>query len=217
MTLRVLAGYADGSLNFDTYRALVRYVPIGSLEMVNVTGNVSNYWHEFRKRWTGKYDLMTVEQDNVITAETIPSFNSCPEPWCTYEYVGPPHMGENRMLVNALGCTRFSQRLQKELPIDEISDKEYFSWYLIDYRLAVVLGRKGYEPHVHGEVEHLHNYDENPAQAKKNRQLQEESFNKTRKNPSAVLGHVGLDIGDGIDPDAKTGKQEQEDAILRRN
>ena len=208
MALRVLAGYADGGLAPETYRALVKNVPIGSLELVNVSGGISNYWHEFRKRWVGKYDLMTVEQDNVITPEIIPSFNMCDELWCTYSYIGPPHMTD-RTLTKSLGCTRFSTRLQREVPIQEISDKDYFSWYLIDYRLAVVLGEKGYEPHVHGEVEHLHPYVNETRLIDQEKRLFKESQEVTKRNPSAVLAHVGLDLEDGIAPEKDSGSSPQ--------
>src|SRR5580704_14940007 len=115
--LRVLACYTSHGLRQETYRSLVRNVPIGSLEMVNVSGDLGTYWREFRKRWNGNHDLMTVEQDNVITPDVIPSFNMCPEPWCVFEYEGPPNMlnrgAEDCWLKTSLGCTRFSQQLQQ--------------------------------------------------------------------------------------------------------
>jgi hypothetical protein len=117
------------------------------------------------------------------------------------------------MIRTGLGCTRFSQSLQKQVPVQEISDKDYFSWYLIDYRISVTLSDKGYEPHVHGEVEHLHySYAENPAQISKETQLKEVSLELTRKNPSAVLAHVGMDIKDGIDRPTRN-----QDAFSRQN
>lgn len=163
MSMRVLACYNGDSLRPETYRALVKYVPLGTLELVNVAGNVSNYWRQFRARWIGEFDLMTVEQDNVITAEMIPSFAMCDEPWCVYAYEGPPHMDE--LMDTALGCTRFTAALQQAVPVKEISESDYFSWQFIDYRLSVVLQQKGYKPHVHGEVKHLHDYNTEPIQA----------------------------------------------------
>jgi hypothetical protein len=156
--LKVLACYVSKSLKRETYRALVDYVPIGSLEMVEVSHDVSAYWHEIRKRWNGEDDLLIVEQDNVITAETIPSFNMCDKPWCTYWYPGPPGMVDNK-LTKSLGCTRFSAELQKAVPYPAITDKEYFIWHMIDARVADALELRGYAPHVHGEVKHLHTYD----------------------------------------------------------
>ncbi len=199
--LRVLACYAGSGLLPETYRSLTRYVPIGCLELVNVSGDLSTYWLEFRKRWVGKWDLMTVEQDNVLDGEMIPSFNACPEPWCVYEYEGPENMvsrgAADRMLKTSLGMTRFSRQLQLEVPVTEISNKDYFSWYLIDYRIAVVLGKKGYSPHIHGTVEHLHDYPEDKNRLAKEDDLYKAAIEKTKKDPSAVLGHPGMEIEDG--------------------
>jgi hypothetical protein len=86
------------------------------------------------------------------------------------------------------------------VPIEEVSDKDYFSWYLIDWKLAVVLDEKGYKPHVHGEVEHLHSYSTAAHLIEKEKQIFKESQDNTRRNPSAVLAHLGLDIEDGMDP-----------------
>ena len=160
--LRVLNCYVGQCLRPETYRALVNNVPIGSLEMINVAGNVSRYWSEFRKRWVGKYDLMTVEQDNVITPDMIPSFNMCDQPWCVYAYDGPFHM-DDRTIKTGLGCTRFSAGLQREIPVEMIHDKDYFTWNLLDYRIAIVLTDHGYEPHVHGRVQHLHGYSDDDS------------------------------------------------------
>lgn len=204
--LRVLACYAGTSMRQETYRALTRYVPIGCLELVNVSEDISTYWLEFRKRWNGKHDLMTVEQDNVITGEMIPSFSMCDKPWCVYEYEGPPNMvnrgAQDNILRTGLGCTRFSQSLQQEIPVTEISAKDYFSWYLIDYRIATVLGKRGYAPHIHGRVEHLHDYTTDRARIIKEDELFQEAVNKTKKDPKAVLGHPGMEIEDGLGEDS---------------
>jgi hypothetical protein len=225
--LRVFAGFTDTGMCPETYRALVKYVPIGSLELVNVTGDLSAYWQEFRKRWNSKHDLMTVEQDNVITGEVIPSFNACPHPWCVYEYEGPPNMiargASDCKLRTSLGCTRFSQKLIADVPIEDISARDYFAWYLIDYRVACVLGKKGYKPHVHGEVAHLHNYTTDRGKILKEDEIYKESVNKTKKDPTAVLGHAGMEIEDGNptwdgvvtydkDSDAETGIAKKEPA-----
>jgi hypothetical protein len=175
--MRVLGCYAGNQLRPETYRALVKYVPVGCLEMVNVEGNVSNYWHEFRRRWRGEYELMTVEQDNVITSEVYSSFQMCDEPWCVYEYLGPPHMSD-RWLATSLGCSRFSRALQKAVPIEKISESDYFTWHLIDFRLGIVLRDEGYLPHVHGKVAHLHAYETDPQAIAKDAALHKLALEK---------------------------------------
>jgi len=153
--MRVLACYNGDSLRSETYDALVKHIPVGALELVNVSGDACNYWHELRNRWTGEYDLVTVEQDNVITAETIPSFAACAEPWCCYEY----ELEDQRMCRIGLGCTRFSAELQRTVPVSEISGSAWFTWHILDYRVFTTVQRFGFEPHVHGQVEHLHDYN----------------------------------------------------------
>lgn len=211
--MRVLACYVDQNLKPDAYRALIKYVPIGSLEMVNVAGNISNYWHQFRARWRGEYDLVTVEQDNVINGEVLPSFQTCDQPWCVYEYVGPPYM-EDRQLKHSLGCTRFTQQLQKEIPWQRFSERDYFSWHLIDYRIGHVLGHAGYKVHVHGEVVHLHDYSTDPNQIAKQKVIQKESIRKGLENRAQAFAASGLpdDLddepesnGEAPEPKAKEG------------
>jgi hypothetical protein len=147
--------------------ALTRYVAPGDLELVEVGWDVSAYWNELRRRWNGEDDLLVVEQDNVIDAETIPSFNACDCKWGCFDYLGPPGMdfdgtGNGRVLRKSLGCTRFSAGLQQEIPASMISDKEYFVWHLLDCRVARLLELHGHRPHVHGRVKHMHNYDYDP-------------------------------------------------------
>jgi len=170
--MRILAPYVRGKMARETYRSLMEYSPIGYLEMVETGHDPSAYWHELRRRWNGEDDLMIVEQDNVITAEVIPSFNMCDEPWCCYEYIGPPGMdidgtGEMRILRKSLGCTRFSAQLQEDVPAVTISENDYFIWHLLDMRIASMLEIRGYSPHVHGAIKHVHKYDTDPAKVAK--------------------------------------------------
>src|SRR5882762_7060357 len=119
--MRILAPFVRGKMAAEAYRALIQNAPIGQMELIETGYDQSAYWWELRRRWNGEDDLMIVEQDNVIGPEVIPSFNMCPEPWCCYEYLGPPGMdfdgtGEGRILRKSLGCTRFSMQLQIDVP-----------------------------------------------------------------------------------------------------
>lgn len=197
--MRVLAPFIRGSQPREAYRALVEYVPIGSLEMVETGYDTSAYWWELRRRWNGEDDLMIVEQDNVITAEVIPSFNACDKPWCVYEYLGPPGMdvdgtGEGRILRKSLGCTRFSAELQDKVTAAMISDKDYFVWHLLDMRIARLLEMHGYESHVHGAIKHCHRYTTDPEKIFKDRAMrlagmqQERSMNGTLQKDQDKAG-----------------------------
>ncbi len=158
--MRVLACYADG-LRQEAYRAMVNNIPVGSLEMVNVSGDPTAYWREFRARWRGEYDLMTVEQDNVITADCFSSFAACDQPWCSYAYQA---QGPGDGTVNSMGCARFARELQRAVPFSQgdVDDQRMsaadYHWQWMDAVMAGCFRDKGFEPHVHGEVEHLHDY-----------------------------------------------------------
>jgi hypothetical protein len=92
-------------------RALQAYAP--GFELVDVSGDDYAYWGQIRARWTGEKDLVLVEQDVEITADVLPGFIGCPSPWCTFRYrywrTWPPS-------ADACGCTRYSARLQREIP-----------------------------------------------------------------------------------------------------
>lgn len=185
--MRVLAPFVRGKMSGETYRALVKYVPIGSLELIETGYNVSAYWWELRRRWTGEDDLMIVEQDNVITSEVIPSFSECDEPWCSYSYLGPPGMdvdgsGEGRILRKSLGCTRFGAQLMKDVPAETISGNDYFAWHLLDMRVSSMLEIRGYSPHVHGTIKHAHIYETDPVKVEKDRVMRSAAM-----SPNAVL------------------------------
>jgi hypothetical protein len=174
--VRVLAPFIRGQMARETYNALTKYIPLGSLEMVETGYDVSAYWWELRRRWNDEDDLLIVEQDNVINAEVFPSFQECDQDWCAFEYLGPPGMdldgtGEGRILRKSLGCTRFSAQLMHDVPSETISDKEYFVWHLLDMRIAKMLEMRGYEPHIHGEVKHCHRYDTDPQKIFKDRMM----------------------------------------------
>jgi hypothetical protein len=173
--VRILNCYTNGkqSLKPQTYRALTKYCPIGQLEMINVGGHDHNYWREVSTRWKGEEDLVIIEQDNVLTAEVLPSFAGCEEPWCCYQYVADgPMLDGNVFTCHSIGCSRFSAALQRAIPIEVISDVP-LKWDVIDQVLGRILRGNGFHPHVHGEVEHLHNYTISSADRAKVRQLVE--------------------------------------------
>lgn len=149
--------YAYGCLRSETARALDRYAP--DAERVDVSGDQANYWHEIRDRWNGTEDLVVIEQDNEITAETIPSFEACDQDWCTFAYDGI--YGQ---LDHSLGCTKFSARLQRRFPHETIAG-DGLVWHLIDLRIGKLFhDLHKLECHVHGTVKHHHDYLTDPLQ-----------------------------------------------------
>lgn len=167
--MRTLACYAEG-LRRQTYLALVQYIPVGSLELVNVSAGVFDYWYEIKSRWRGEFDLMIVEQDNVIQYDTYGSFLHCSHPWCSFQYIVASAFQKD-FLCDSMGCAKFSAQLQRDVPIDVISEVE-LPWHYIDLVIGDKLRELRYTPHTHGTVEHLHDYgDPDPAALAKAQQL----------------------------------------------
>jgi hypothetical protein len=133
------------------------------------------YWQAIADRWTGAESLVIIEQDNEITADVLPSFAACPEPWCCYAYRTPAYdispddewrnllrrypaterPVDNAVVTTSLGCTKFSAELQCRVAHRAIST-EPLPWDVIDTTIALRLIEAGYRPHVHGEILHHH-------------------------------------------------------------
>ena len=45
------------------------------------------YWELFKSLWKSGEDFIIVEHDVVVNADTIESFDACPEAWCTAPYL----------------------------------------------------------------------------------------------------------------------------------
>lgn len=121
------------------------------------------YWREIRSRWTGGRDLILIEQDIQVREDTISSLAGCPEPWCVFAY--PIFRSQDR-LIYGLGCTKISAAAQRLATADLIAEgfwacaacKGEGCWWHLDGRVTEVLRGRGYAPHVHGDIPHLHEY-----------------------------------------------------------
>jgi hypothetical protein len=146
--VRILCCYAN--LRPETAATIAEFAP--GTELVDVAEDKYGYWRNVCERWTGSDDLLIVEQDMELIAEVVPSFEDCPEQWCLFEYQGNPFMGT---LSRHLGCTRFRKELQQAVPL---SLADNLRWDVLDGTIAGKLNEAGYSPHVHGEINHLHDY-----------------------------------------------------------
>lgn len=158
---RVLCCYVT-AVQADCAAALAAFAP--GAEYACVAGDDRAYGREIAARWGGTQDLVIIEPDNEITAEVLPSFDACPEPWCTYAYecFPPP---ETRLFAACLGCTRFSARFQREFSFAERVLAEpctcgeiHDTWRDLDWVTAHRAQLAGFAPHVHGEIRHFHPY-----------------------------------------------------------
>lgn len=142
--------------------ALERYAP--QAEIRDVTGDNYAYWREISSRWTGERDLIIVEQDIEIGPDTIGVLEDCGEDWCCYAY--PIFRTKVRLRVG-LGCTKISAAAQRRVTAVMVAEgfttcaqcRGKGCWWHLDGRVAHLLKRAGYFPHVHGDVIHHHDYD----------------------------------------------------------
>jgi hypothetical protein len=111
------------------------------------------YWSLLASAWREPGDLVIVEHDVGISAEVIPGFAACPEPFCGNPY----RIG--RQLLTALGCARFSADLKAAEPdlldvVGEIGGDGYPArdWRRLDMRIAKVLRGRGYRQHWHEPI-----------------------------------------------------------------
>lgn len=133
----------------------------GHLKVRIAPGDDAAYWRLLTRWWnaTGG-DLVVIEQDIGITADVLPGFAACREPWC-----GHPYHVAGRVLV-CLGCTRFTAELQAAEPdllqaVGEIGGDGLPArdWRRLDVRLADELHRRGYQVHEHApQLAHYHRY-----------------------------------------------------------
>jgi hypothetical protein len=63
--------------------------------------------------------------------------------------------GQTGIIINGLGCTKFSAELQLAVPHDTIAGAGQ-SWDNVDEMISKRLNQAGYGPHLHGMVRHLH-------------------------------------------------------------
>jgi len=159
MTARVLCCPADP--HPDAMAALAKYAP--QAETPDVADDKFAYWREIRTRWTGERDLIIIEQDIEIDADTVKSLEECDQDWCCFAY---PIFRRQVRLRAGLGCTKFSTAAQKLVTSREISEgfelcgecKGAGCWWHLDGRISQMLKHRGLSPHVHGDVKHHHDY-----------------------------------------------------------
>lgn len=90
-------------------------------ELVDTSGSDDAYWLELGKRWDGSSDLLVIEHDIEIHSSVVPQLMLCESDWCLFGYeYGPSWPGEH-LIDGALGCTRFSARLQCQFPLPFIA------------------------------------------------------------------------------------------------
>lgn len=84
-------------------------------ELVWTGADDQHYWRELMARWDGSDDLVTIEHDVEIHDGVLPAFAACGAAWCAFAYEYSPAT-PGTLATGALGCTRFSTRVQRQFP-----------------------------------------------------------------------------------------------------
>ena len=121
------------------------------IALTNTSGDEFTYWRAL-SRWWGFDDLIIIEHDIVVNPDTIESLYVCNEDWCVYTYPIWDN-GWHTDITAALGCTKFSVNLQEQFP----SLEPPVPWHHIEW-ITKPFWDAGVRPHVHGTVQHLHDY-----------------------------------------------------------
>ena len=119
--MRVICAY-HSSVHPLTRVALDKYAP--QTEYVQTLG-LFGYGEAIASHWTGESDLVVVEADKEINADTLPSFEACDKLWCTSrcKTFPAPH---TRMTVNSLSCAKFSAEIQRIVKPSDFICKDPF-------------------------------------------------------------------------------------------
>lgn len=114
-------------------------------------GSEYAYWNTLSILW-GVHTLVIIEQDIVVNPDSIQTMLDCPEDWCCYTF---PVWGNGQWhydITAALGCSKFSRTLQSRFPLNTI-----LTWRQIEW-ITKPMWDGGVRPHVHGVVQHRHDY-----------------------------------------------------------
>lgn len=152
----------DSVLDPRVKAALEKYAPLSGLEVewIDTTDDLQIYADEMEKRWNGTEDLIIVEQDKEIFADTLPSLLSChDEPWCGYTFWQNPEP-HTALVLGGFGVTKFSAAVQRLVPVSAFRGETQVN---IDRRFYDYLVKNhGYGCHLHGHVVHHHVYEPRP-------------------------------------------------------
>lgn len=170
--------------------ALEQYAP--QAELLDVIGDNYAYWNAIADRWTGERDLIIVEQDIEIGPDTITTMEQCAQDWCCYAY--PIFRTKVRLRVG-LGCIKISAAAQRKISVGKIAEgfetcaacRGKGCWWHLDGRIAAMLKRAGFFPHVHGDVIHHHDYETGMVEGSEGRPIEWHFEEGGDQSPAQVI------------------------------
>lgn len=123
-------------------------------EWIDVSESPIAYWSALCDFWQ-PWNLTIIEHDVQARPEVFTEFDACPEPWCHFKYSNHTEENAKAWEWGILGCTRFRKELIEAAP-NAMTDIEprHRDWHYTSTGLGINLREAGFEPHVHGVVNH---------------------------------------------------------------
>jgi hypothetical protein len=125
-----------------------------SASWVYVGNSPYDYWRVLVEWWKPR-EFTIIEHDVKASPEVFEEFAICPHHWCTFKYSNHSEENAEAWKYGILGCTRFSAYLIKHVP-NALKDLDwrYRDWHVLSTGLGMELRNAGFEPHLHGIVDH---------------------------------------------------------------
>jgi hypothetical protein len=113
-----------------------------------------DYWRVLCDWWKPR-SFTVIEHDVRASPEIFTAFNKCPESWCYFTYDNFLPEDAEAWHFGILGCTRFRTQIIEAVP-GALTDMQwrYRDWHYVSTGLGKTLREAGFEPHIHGIVDH---------------------------------------------------------------
>ena len=154
--MRVLCCPVEGRLWPATAAALSAYAP--GAEIIPIPADdISRPWADYAARW-GRDDLVVIEQDVIIHAGVLPSFEACPESWCLFP--ARHYARGGGFMDTGILCNRFRREFMQAVPVEAVEaipgscprcdgGKDPRCWAHLDGRTRAAGEAAGFRIHVH--------------------------------------------------------------------
>jgi hypothetical protein len=120
---------------------------------IDVSHSPYDYWRALCDWWSDYFTI--IEHDVRANRKVFYEFYLCPEAWCTFRYSNFSDEDAEAWHYGILGCTRFRREIIDAVP-NALIDLEwrFRDWHHVSTGLGKTLREAGFEPHVHGIVDH---------------------------------------------------------------
>jgi hypothetical protein len=121
---------------------------------VYVGNSPYDYWRVLCEWWKPR-DFVVIEHDVKANPEILEEFENCSRLWCYGVYSNFRAQDVEAWKFGILGCTRFRTGIIQAVPkaLKEMQWR-YRDWHVLSTGLGRTLREHGFEPHLHGVVDH---------------------------------------------------------------